>query len=61
MLSFVLNKNIPCEKMCQDVARLVDSYRNTNPHCGDIVLTISISKIIDSPDSLLPKIEVKEN
>lgn len=61
MLSFCLNKNIPCEIICSKVSRLIETYRSENPNCGDLVLTININKITDSTDSLLHKLEYKEN
>lgn len=61
MLSFVLNKNIPCEKICHEVSRLIDSYRNQNPDSGDLILNININPIAHTTDIHIPKIENKEN
>lgn len=61
MLAFTLTKNIACENVCAQISRFVDSYRNQNQDCGDLVLTVNINKIIDSTDNPLPKLTNKEN
>ena len=61
MLSFVLNKNIPCEIICSKVSRLIESYRQENPNCEDLMLKINVSPIAHTTDIHIPKIENKEN
>ena len=61
MLAFTLTKNIECQSVCAQISRLVDSYRNQNQDCGDLVLVIKINKIIDSPDPPSHNLENKEN
>lgn len=46
----VLNKEIKCETICQEVQRLVNNYNRENGNAVDTVLVIQIKKVIDSLD-----------
>lgn len=46
--ALVLNKEIKCESICQEVQRLVNDYNRENGNAIDTILVIQIKKIVDS-------------
>jgi hypothetical protein len=52
--AIVLNKEIKCEIICQEVQRLVNNYNHENGNAVDTVLVMQIKKIIDSRDDSGP-------
>jgi hypothetical protein len=59
MLYYKLDKNLPGEKILQDIQKLVT--KNSNGNNEEIILVISIKKITNySGDSLVPKLEYQE-
>ena len=48
--SIVLNKEIKCESICQEVQNLVNDYNKENGNAIDTVLVMQIKKIIDSQE-----------
>jgi hypothetical protein len=46
----VLNKEIKCETICQEVQRLVNNYNRENGNAVDTVLIMQIKKIVDSQE-----------
>lgn len=57
MISYSLNKNISGEKILQDIQRLVSKYQEPK---DSLVLTIRVEKISRDDNSLIPKLEYKE-
>ena len=58
MLFYRLDKDIPAEKIVQDIQNLVQKFSQSNPQ--DIpILTISIKTISQENTSIIPKIENK--
>lgn len=53
--AFVINKDLECEKICRVVGELLNQT-NSLP---DRILILEIRSIIDSNESLLPKLEDK--
>lgn len=52
--ALVLNKEIKCETICQEVQRLVNDYNRENANAVDTVLVIQIKKIVDSREESGP-------
>lgn len=52
--ALVLNKEIKCEVICQEVQRLVNDYNRENGNAVDTVLVIQIKKIVDSREESGP-------
>lgn len=50
----VLNKEIKCEVICQEVQKLINNYNSENGNTTDTVLVIQIKKIMDSRDESGP-------
>ena len=59
LLSYSLGQELSCEKVCKDLANIVAKFSKTQETLSDCVLVIDIKKIIDSNQSLLPKLEYK--
>lgn len=59
MLFYRLDKDIPAEKIVQDIQNLVQKFSQSNPQ--DIpILTIGIKTISQENTSIIPKIEYKD-
>lgn len=56
MLAISLSDNISCEYLCNSIQKLISKEKNLK----DKLLVIDLKNIIDSNDSLLPKLEFKE-
>jgi hypothetical protein len=52
--AIVLNKEIKCEIICQEVQRLVNDYNREYGSVADTTLVIQIKKIVDSRDESEP-------
>ena len=50
----VLNKEIKCENICQEVQKLVNDYNRDHGNAEDTVLVMEIKKIVDSRDDTEP-------
>lgn len=61
MLSYSLNKDISCEKICKDIARVVNKLSRLGTNMSSLQLVIDIKPVTDSEESLLPKIELKNS
>lgn len=48
--ALVLNKEIKCEILCQEVQRLVNQYNHENGNATNAVLVMQIKKIVDSQE-----------
>lgn len=48
ILAYSLNKEIPCEKICKDITKLLGDYQKNNNDKRDTVLIISVQKIIEN-------------
>jgi hypothetical protein len=48
-----------CDKVCHDIAAYIQKYKQTNPNSQDIVLVIQVKEASDGTDSLVPKLEYK--
>ena len=59
ILSFNLSYDMPCDKICKGIQKLVMDYRKTNPNSVSPLLVISIKETIDGGDDHIPKIEFK--
>lgn len=58
--AIVLNKEIRCEILCQEVQRLVNDYNREHGNTNDTVLVMNIKKIVHSQDDLgPPRLEYK--
>lgn len=44
-LTYCLNKEIPCEKICKDISSLLSNYQKNNIDKSEAVLVISLQKI----------------
>lgn len=56
MLAYRLDKQIPAEKIIQDIQKLVSSRSDEN---DSLVLVITLNKITNTDTTLIPKIEYK--
>ena len=54
--SFVLNKDIQCETICQQVQKLVTQFQKHSQDLSGAVLVIDIVNITESTDGLIPKL-----
>jgi len=59
LLSYSLDKDLSCEKVCKDLAKLVEKFRQEKENLSDCVLVIDLKQTINSNQSLLTKIEYK--
>lgn len=58
---YKLDKNIPCEKLCQDISELVNLLQANGQNSQESILTIEIKTIDqDNGDGHMPKIEHKQ-
>jgi hypothetical protein len=57
-LYFNLNKDIACEKLCQDISVLIDKFRREN-NSPDCTMTFEIKPISYENTDIVPKIEYK--
>jgi hypothetical protein len=47
--SFSLDQqNIPCDKICFNIQKLIEQYKNTNPNISNSLVVITIKEITDS-------------
>jgi hypothetical protein len=53
-----LTPQIKCEHICQQIQKLLDSYQKSDT-TENSILTIRITKIIDSDNSLIKNLEYK--
>jgi len=59
LLSFSLSQNIECQKICNELQRIITIYQKSNS-LEDSVIVIDIKKITND-SSLIPKLEYKNN
>ena len=61
MLTYRLNSNngLMCDKVCKDVATYLQKYKQANPDSTDIMMVIQIKEVTQITDSLIPKLEYK--
>ncbi len=61
MLTYRLNTNngLMCDKVCRDVALYLQKYKQANPDSIDIMMVIQIKEVTQITDSLVPKLEYK--
>lgn len=59
MVSISLNKNIDCNKLCQEVIKLISKHSSNN-QTHNLVLTIDI-KTVTNNTSFIPKLEYKNS
>lgn len=57
ILSFDLGNEIVCEKLCQDISQAINRFVRSGNDISNCQLVIDIRKVIDSAESLLPKLE----
>jgi len=60
IIGITLNKEINCESICAHVQNLVNNFQKSNPNFSNSILVMEIKNIIDSDDSLIPKIEYRD-
>lgn len=54
MLSIKLDKEIPCDYICNSMQKLIDEYRkNVNTDLSNAILVIDIKTIIDTDNPML--------
>lgn len=61
ILSYSLGNDIPCEKLCKDLAKVVTKFAQQGNDLKSHMLVIDIKQVTDSDQSLLPKIEFKNS
>lgn len=61
ILSYSLANNVPCEKLCKDIAQVITKLSQSGEDISKLQLVIDIKQTIDSDQSLLPKIEFKNS
>lgn len=61
MLAYRLNtdNNLMCDKVCRDIATYLQKYKTANPNSGDIIMVIQVREVSDITNSLIPKLEYK--
>lgn len=61
MLSYKLNSNngLMCDKVCRDIAMYLQKYKQANPDSQDIMMVIQIREVTQITNSLIPKLEYK--
>lgn len=59
ILSYSLGNNIVCEKLCKDLAKAIAKISQSGQDMSRLQLVIDIKHIVDSQESLLPKLEHK--
>lgn len=57
ILSFNLSNDIHCEKLCQDISKAINKFVQLGNDISNCQLVIDIRQVIDSNESLLPKLE----
>lgn len=61
MIAYVLNKEINCGNICNDIQRLVNKFQESN-NTSQAVLVIQIKQINDSLENVEPlRLEYKNN
>lgn len=61
ILSYSLSNDIPCEKLCKDLSKVISKLTQKGLNLQNRQLVICIKEVTDSGDSLLPKLEVKNS
>ena len=56
-ISYNLNNNIACEKICHDIQKLVSKFQTENKINNSLVLVVGIKEVIDV--DCTPKLEYK--
>lgn len=59
ILTYSLGNDIPCEKLCGDIAKVVTKFAQSGKDMSNHQLVIDIKEIVDSEQCLLPKLEFK--
>jgi hypothetical protein len=59
MVSISLNKNIDCNKLCQEVIKLIHKH-SINNQTHNLILTIDVKTVTDD-NNFIPKIEYKNS
>lgn len=57
ILSFSLGNEIACEKLCQEISKAVSKAAQSGIDISNCQLVIDIRPVIDSTESLVPKLE----
>lgn len=60
-LYYKLDKDIACEKICQDLSQLIGAFYNNGNNSQDSILVLEIKTIEDNNTDLIPKIEHKNS
>lgn len=61
LLSYSLANNIQCDKLCKDIANAVTKISKEGHDGSTLQLVIDIRKVVESDQSLLPKLECKNS
>ena len=61
ILSYSLGHDIPCEKLCKDIGKVVTKLAQSGTDMSSLQLIIDIKPVTESTESLLPKIELKNS
>lgn len=61
ILSYSLNNDLPCDKLCKDLSRVVNKLITKGVSLANHQLVIYIKEVSDSDESLLPRIELKNS
>jgi hypothetical protein len=48
-----------CDKVCKDISMYLQKYKKENPNTTDLMLVIQVREVIESANSLMPKLEYK--
>jgi len=61
MICYRLNhdNNLMCDKVCKDISMYLQKYKKENPNTTDLMLVIQVREVIESANSLMPKLEYK--
>ena len=57
LLSFSLNQDLSCEKLCVNIQQMISKYQAENSISNSLVLTIDIKQVVDSDCNLMLKLE----
>jgi len=57
MIAITLNKQIECEKICNQIQNLLNKYQQNGSDISKSVLIINIVQTTDGGDNHIPKLE----
>lgn len=57
ILSFNLGTEIQCEKLCQEISKVVTKISQSGVDISNCQLVIDIKTVVDDTESMIPKLE----